>query len=71
MSQRYKLTIEYDGRDYFGWQRQDDFPTIQDALETAAAKLDGAPKSVFKHVARYVARLMQDRLPIDTPQQTN
>ncbi|MEM1037588.1 MAG: tRNA pseudouridine(38-40) synthase TruA [Pseudomonadota bacterium] len=43
MSQRYKLTIEYDGRDYFGWQRQDDFPTIQEALETAAAKLDGAP----------------------------
>ena len=43
MSQRYKLTIEYDGRDYFGWQRQDDFPTIQDALEPAAGKLDGAP----------------------------
>ncbi len=32
---RYKLTIEYMGRDYKGWQRQNDFPSIQQAIETA------------------------------------
>lgn len=41
--QRYKITIEYDGRPYFGWQRQDGQPTVQQALEAAAAALDGAP----------------------------
>jgi len=41
--QRYKITIEYDGRSYFGWQRQDGQPSVQQALEEAAAKIDGAP----------------------------
>ncbi|MEQ1794216.1 MAG: tRNA pseudouridine(38-40) synthase TruA [Nitrospira sp.] len=30
-----KLTLEYDGTQYAGWQRQSNQPTIQDALETA------------------------------------
>ncbi len=34
---RYKLTIEYKGTDYSGWQRQDDVPTIQQAVEKAIA----------------------------------
>lgn len=41
--QRYKITVEYDGRPYFGWQRQDGQPSVQQALEEAAAKVDGAP----------------------------
>lgn len=41
--QRYKITIEYDGRPYFGWQRQDGQPSVQQALEEAAAVLDDAP----------------------------
>lgn len=41
--QRYKITVEYDGRPFFGWQRQDGQPTVQQALEEAAAVLDGAP----------------------------
>ena len=41
--QRYKITIEYDGRPYYGWQRQDGQPSVQQALEEAAAKVDGAP----------------------------
>ena len=32
---RYKLTIEYDGTDYVGWQRQDNGPSIQAAIEDA------------------------------------
>ena len=35
---RFKLTIEYDGRPYVGWQRQDNGPSVQQALETAVGK---------------------------------
>ena len=30
---RYKVTIAYDGHNYFGWQVQDNAPTIQSAVE--------------------------------------
>lgn len=32
---RYKLTIEYDGRPYAGWQKQTDQPSVQEALSNA------------------------------------
>lgn len=32
---RFKLTIEYDGRPFVGWQRQDNGPSVQQALEEA------------------------------------
>jgi len=32
---RYKLTIEYDGSGFSGWQRQENGPSIQQALEEA------------------------------------
>jgi tRNA pseudouridine38-40 synthase len=38
---RYKLTIEYDGAPYRGWQYQADEPSVQGALEDAIAKFDG------------------------------
>ena len=38
---RYKLTIEYDGRDFVGWQRQDNGPSVQAALEDAVARFCG------------------------------
>lgn len=42
--QRFKITIEYDGRPFYGWQRQDGQPSVQQALEEAAAKInDDAP----------------------------
>lgn len=40
---RYKLTIEYDGGAFAGWQRQEDAPSVQGALEQACEALDGAP----------------------------
>ena len=33
---RFKLTIEYDGGPFAGWQRQDNGPSVQAALEEAA-----------------------------------
>ncbi len=40
---RYKLTIEYDGGPFFGWQKQDNVPTVQGVLQRAATALDGCP----------------------------
>lgn len=36
---RYRFLIEYDGAPYKGWQRQDDMPSVQGALEAALEKL--------------------------------
>ncbi|MGB1025761.1 MAG: tRNA pseudouridine synthase A, partial [Rhodospirillaceae bacterium] len=38
---RYCLTVEYDGGPYVGWQRQENGPSIQQALEEAAEALCG------------------------------
>lgn len=38
---RYKLTIEYDGLPYSGWQRQNDTPSVQEALMNAVALFCG------------------------------
>lgn len=43
---RYKLTIEYDGTPYVGWQRQDNGPSVQGAIEQAGRKLCGHDVSV-------------------------
>lgn len=39
--QRWKLTIEYDGRPFSGWQRQENGPSVQQSLEEAVARLSG------------------------------
>jgi len=38
---RYKLTIEYDGAPFCGWQYQTDLPSVQGALEQAILALSG------------------------------
>jgi tRNA pseudouridine38-40 synthase len=38
---RYKLTIEYDGTPYVGWQAQDNGPSVQAALTEAIAAFAG------------------------------
>lgn len=43
---RYKLTIEYKGTEYFGWQVQDDVPTIQGEIEKAIKAFSGQDVSI-------------------------
>lgn len=41
MTTRWKLTIEYNGADYLGWQRQKDGPSIQQSVEEAIFGFSG------------------------------
>jgi tRNA pseudouridine38-40 synthase len=38
---RWRLTIEYDGGPFMGWQRQEHGPSVQQALEEALARMTG------------------------------
>lgn len=44
---RYKLTIEYDGRGFVGWQRQENGPSVQEAVERAVTGFCGEKVNVF------------------------
>lgn len=41
MSQRWKITIEYDGTDFCGWQRQENALSIQECIEKAITAFSG------------------------------
>ncbi|HVZ69017.1 MAG TPA: tRNA pseudouridine(38-40) synthase TruA [Rhizomicrobium sp.] len=43
---RYRLTIEYDGAPFSGWQRQENGPSVQAALEDAIFRLSGERAAV-------------------------
>lgn len=43
---RFALTVEYDGRPFMGWQRQDHGPSVQQAIENAAFAVTGEHTAV-------------------------
>lgn len=45
--QRYKCTVEYDGRPYHGWQYQDEVISVQKVFETAVEKFVGTFVRVY------------------------
>ena len=44
---RFRLTIEYDGRPFVGWQRQQHGTTVQGAIEAAAGAVTGESVTVY------------------------
>lgn len=48
----FRLTLEYDGTAYQGWQRQGAAPTVQAALEAAIAAITRAPAVVVHGAGR-------------------
>ena len=42
-----KLTIEYDGTNYLGWQRQKTSPTIQEVIENSLEKITGEKVIIY------------------------
>ena len=38
---RWRLTIEYDGGPFMGWQRQEHGPSVQQTLEEAIERMTG------------------------------
>ena len=47
MIRNIKLTLEYDGTNYCGWQMQPNAPSVQEALEGAIAKITGEKITVI------------------------
>ncbi len=44
---RWRVTVEYDGGPYVGWQRQDNGPSIQQSIEEAVFKFCGETVRVY------------------------
>jgi len=47
VEKNFKLTLEYDGSNYHGWQRQTDDLTIQETIEAAVEKMTGKPAKLI------------------------
>ena len=66
---RYKLTIEYDGGPFCGWQYQDNGPSVQGALEAAVKAICGASMAMKMDMVKPMpaSRPINRMPPHDTP----
>ena len=67
---RYRLTVEFDGRPYMGWQRQAHGPSVQQSIEMAITAVTG--EKVVLHAAGRTdagvhGRAMSAHVDIDKP----
>ncbi len=68
---RYKLTVEYDGTPYAGWQRQENGHTVQAAIEQAIFKFCGESISLLAQPdAQTRAFMPARRLPMSNSSRT-
>ena len=44
---KFKITVEYDGTEFVGWQRQENGPSIQSSIEDAIKKITSETVNVF------------------------
>ena len=49
--ERFKLTIQYDGLEFFGWQLQAKERTVQGVIEKAIQKISGSDSRIAIHGA--------------------
>ena len=49
---RFRLTIEYDGTDFVGWQRQSNGPSVQAAIEDALTDMHGGIATAIRGAGR-------------------
>jgi tRNA pseudouridine38-40 synthase len=49
---RLKLTVEYDGTDFVGWQRQANGPSVQAAIEDALTEMHGGVPTIIRGAGR-------------------
>ena len=45
--QRYKITLEYEGSKYSGWQKQKNSTSIQEIVEKSISALYGIPITIY------------------------
>lgn len=67
---RFRLTVEYDGRPFMGWQRQAHGPSVQQAIEKAVATVTGETATLHaagRTDAGVHARAMTAHVDIDRP----
>ena len=57
-----KLTVQYDGTEFVGWQRQEQGASIQGTIEDAVARIDG--RAVAVHGAGRTDAGVHARVPV-------